>query len=314
MENVLIHHGYESDKKEIQKRLGLRYMQGIYDEIHTTGMAYIAMVVGRHRAGKSLFTTAASCMLDYKFIDNMHTNIVYDSEQFMNCLMKINKEKRKGACIIWDEAGVGMPARDWHSISNKSISYALQVLGYLNPIIFFVTQDISYLDSNARKLLNAFYDMRRSTTSHSIAKVYDVKHVRITGKTYMKRPKMRLNNAGYTLDGIIVPKPPEEIIKKYIERSEPFKDYILKQMSERTAPEEAPTEYKDRLTMDQILSEVVKNHATFEPSTSKPEKIKISKDLIMFEYKSHGLTFREATGIKQKAEKILNKKVKENGE
>lgn len=106
-----------------------------------------------------------SLLLDETFEENMEKRIVYDAKSFMDACKEIEEKKIHGAAIIWDEAGVGLSSRDWYDISNKSINYAIQVLGYLHPYIFFVTQDASFLDAQPRKLLTNFLKFQEKITN-----------------------------------------------------------------------------------------------------------------------------------------------------
>jgi len=68
------------------------------------------------------------------------------------------KKNEQGQCIIADEIGVAMGAREWQSKANKLMSYAAQTIRYKQHIIFFTVPNLSFVDVHLRKLFH--YIMR----------------------------------------------------------------------------------------------------------------------------------------------------------
>ena len=56
--------------------------------------------------------------------------------------------------IGFDEAGVGMNARDWYTIQNKILGMILQTFRHRNLMTVFTVPHISFIDVQARKLFN----------------------------------------------------------------------------------------------------------------------------------------------------------------
>jgi hypothetical protein len=221
---------------------------------------FIALTVGRPQSGKSMFTGTLCRYLDPTFFDNMEERIVYEANDFMKILNKIKERGEIGRAIMWDEAGVGIPSRQWYDISNKAISFCIQVMGIYRPFIFFVTQDVSYIDSQPRKLINTLFEVSRSNKKYSRVKSYNIAVDRRRGKAYYRYPLMRTQDKmELIIEGFKFTKPCKEFIDRYLRHSEPYKNKITKLMEHRTENFDAEvmkkTEWTTREMIEKILSE-----------------------------------------------------------
>jgi len=236
--------------------LGTLFIRNIYKTVTTKNLSYLALVVGKHRMGKSFFAVTLASILDPTFEEELEKRVVYDAKSFMDACKEIEKRKIKGAAIVWDEAGVGLSSRDWFAESNKAINYSLQVLGYLNPFIFFVTQDLTFLDAQPKKLLNNFFEMNRPSNEFSVAKPFDVHYDKKTGQMFFYYPRIYFEGALYTIKQIYVPKLIDRIAKRYEMHSRKWKEKIILAMSTRV--EDIQTDNKT-YTIDEIKEEVKSN-------------------------------------------------------
>lgn len=246
---------------QIQYKLFLAFVRDLYAKVNENNFTYLALVTGQHRAGKSFFSILMSLLLDETFEDNMDKRIVYDAKSFMNACKEIEEKKIFGAAIVWDEAGVGLSSRDWYDISNKSINYAIQVIGYLHPLIFFVTQDASFLDAQPKKLLTNFFEIERKNNEYSSAKVFNIEINRRTAKIYYKFPRVLLNNKLITIKRLYYPRLPREVAKRYEEISFSWKQKIIESMQSRVS--EIKTDEKIK-SFDEIKQEIIENFDFFK--------------------------------------------------
>lgn len=240
----------------LQYKLFLSFVKSLYDRVNEKRFMYLGLVTGPHRAGKSFFSILMALLLDDTFKDNMEKRIVYDAKGFMDACKEIEEKKIKGAAIVWDEAGVGLSSRDWYELSNKSINYAIQVLGYLHPFVFFVTQDASFLDAQPRKLLTNFFEIERKNNDYSSAKVFNIQIDRRTGKLYYIYPRMLLDGKVYAIKRLYYPKLPPEIVKRYEAHSFSWKQKIIESMQSRVS--EIKVDQKTK-TLDEIKAEIIKD-------------------------------------------------------
>jgi len=291
--------------------LAILYFRHIYLRVHRYKFNFLGMFTGKHRTGKSLTSLSMATSLDKTFEDNLEDRVVYFPNDFMRALQSVKKKNIVGGAIIWDEAGVGIPARDWYDISNKSIGYTLQVFGRYRPIVYFVTQDVHYIDSQARKLFHGFYEMNRLTNKQAICRLFDVKYNKRSGKTYYVYPRFHNRREGAVgekviLKAINMSRPPSEVEDRYEIHSKLFKDKIVEQMQERSEKMREGKIDKNRMTMQEIISVLIENkeEPLYLSKRSKPENVIFDKDSVRIEF---DVTESQARHIKRLAEIKVNK-------
>jgi hypothetical protein len=296
------------------RRLVEFYLNDIYKKVHNEDFNRLDMWVGRHRVGKSTNAIVFAHLLDKTFKENFEDRIVYSAEQFMYALEIIRKKEIIGGAVIWDEAGVGLPSREWYAVSNKAINYALQTLGYLRPIIYFVAPDISYVDSQVRKLFHAFYEVNRSTKEYSIIKPFTLSYDKKTGKIYYIYPKyLRRHRQGIYGNTIVpvrfvIPYPPNWILQRYEEHSKPWKDAIQERMQKLAKSVHHEGSHFANMTNDERAAWLKENYDT-HPDLVREQKVgsvKFDQDMVK---DLMGVTFREARIVAKKTEGMISKDV-----
>jgi hypothetical protein len=293
------------------KKLGALYLRHIYKRIHRDKFNFLGMFTGKHRTAKSTTAVAMAHTLDRTFEKNLEDRVVYFPKDFMRALKIIKKKDIKGAAIVWDEAGVGIPAREWYDISNKSIAMTLQVFGVYLPIVFFVTPDVSYIDSQARKLFHGFYEMSRKKKEYAIIKPFDVRYNKRNTKVYYVYSRFHLKNEGAYGPSLILKRinifpPNADLQSKYEVHSKEFKDVITEQMAERTKAFEQGSIDAKQMTYDDLIKTLVenKNNPLYLSSKSKEDHVIFNTNSIAYEF---DIPNRLAAHIKRKAEIEINK-------
>ena len=297
---------YEIDKK----LLGVLYLRHIYKRVHEYKFNFLGMITGKHRVGKSTTAISMASSLDKTFEKNLEERVVYFPNDFMRALQNIKKHNIRGGAIVWDEAGVGIPAREWYDIANKSITMTLQVFGRYLPIVYFVTPDVTYIDSQARKLFHGFYEMNRKKTEYAIVKPFDVRYNKRNAKVYYVYSRFHSRNEDvfgttYILKQLNVMAPKAEIEDRYEIHSKIFKDKIIEQMEERTKTFEEGKVDPKRLTYDELIQTLVdnKDDKRFLSKKSCPNNIIFDVNTLRFEF---DIPAGVACHIKRKAELIVN--------
>jgi hypothetical protein len=297
------------------KDLATMYFRHLYKRVHIYKFNFLGMITGKHRVGKSLTGLSMAHVLDPTFIDNLEQRVVYFPNDFMRALQSLkNPEKGKpviGGAIIWDEAGVGIPAREWYETSNKSISYVLQVFGRYRPIVFFVTQDVHYIDSQARKLFHGFYELSRLKNIYAVCRPFDVRYNKRSTKVYYVYSRLHMRNEDAYGNKLILKKiriirPFKEMEVDYEHHSKIFKDKIVEQMQERAELYKKGKIDAKRMTIEEIVQTLLSNkdNPKFLTKRSKPDSIIFDKDAIRYEFK---VPDGQARHIKRRAEVEVNK-------
>lgn len=110
---------------------------------------FIGVVYGPTGSGKSLLAMRIAEKLDPDFTLD---HLVFTVKDLMDVL---DSGLKRGNVIIFDEAGTGLSARDWYTAQNKFMNYILQTFRQDNIILILTVPDITFIDSNVRKLLHA---------------------------------------------------------------------------------------------------------------------------------------------------------------
>ena len=71
---------------------------------------YVMLFVGQTGTGKSYAAMSLAEHVDPNFNIN---RVVFTADEFI-AILNQDKTMVKGSVIMWDEAGVGMPAREWY--------------------------------------------------------------------------------------------------------------------------------------------------------------------------------------------------------
>lgn len=216
---------------------------------------YMIVVVGEPGSGKSADALSLANKIDPTF--EKERRIVFTPEEFLRTIKKLkdarektlNKAKRikisepklrphqnrrrytkevvrvkPTICIVFDEAGVGIPAKEWQRIQNKLIGYVAQLFRHLNLCIIFTVPSMSFIDSTVKKLMHAIIETKSIDREHKIGvtKYWKIKHNAVFDTTTLE-PLIISNERGHhRIDPLYIPFPPYELWKKYIGMKEAF--------------------------------------------------------------------------------------------
>lgn len=252
----------------------MRFLHHIYDRVHRKEWHFLGCTTGKMRSGKSLFT-AFNCALLYKHF-NIENDIVYKEQEFSSRFKELSQY---GEAIIWDEAGVGMPAREWYKIQNRELGKRLQTIGHLRPIIFFVTPDITFIDTQPRKMFDYFFEVTGRTDNYSKIKPFRLDVNKRTGKIYYRYPRMVDQNGLHRMRMIKFHLPPKEFIDQYKGHSEPAK------MGLREASLETQHRGKTKkMDMENLLKHIKETVSTQSQDFEiKPNRIDL--DLVRYRFR-----------------------------
>ena len=130
---------------------------------------------------------------------------------------RIIRKAKKGDVVIFDEAGVGINAREWASASNMLITKILQTFRTKNLFVIFTVPDFGFVDIHARKVFHNFVSMKPINFKKNVAvgKWFDIINNDWTGKMSRWTLKIDVNGRKQEVDKITYDKPKENTCEEY---------------------------------------------------------------------------------------------------
>lgn len=206
---------------------------------------YIMLFVGQTGTGKSYAAMSLGEEVDPNFNIN---RVVFSADEFIDILNN-DGSLVKGSVIMWDEAGVGMPAREWYSLSNKVISYVVQTFRVKGYILIMTTPSLKYIDSQIRALFHGIaetIDPSMYGGNFGWAKYMHLTHDPKEGKTIMQYPvimdehnrAMKIRGRTARHGNMLFSKPSEELVVDYESKKKEFTDKLIASASDMMAGKE----------------------------------------------------------------------------
>jgi len=218
---------------------------------------------------------------------------VFNPKEFLQVLN--NPKIKRGDVIIFDEAGVGMSSRDWYKVQNKVLGAVLQTFRNMNVAVIFTMPNISFIDTQARKLFHNFMETAFIDFEKEMAtlKIFDVQVNNRIDKTYYKYPKFNIGFKEYTLKSIGIPKPSDNAILNYEKKKKAYTKALNREALEQITG--GKTEDVD------IVSEIIKNKKAYLKDYAGRQII--DRDRIASDFK---VGIHTATRLKKEVEKALS--------
>lgn len=196
--------------------LGEWYVNRIRQRLLQLNKNWICCIAGEPGSGKSYSALSLAGL-----IGPFH--LVLTPQEFLELLA--GDKIKKGDVIIFDEAGVGMAARDWQSLQNKLLGSVLQTFRHRNIALIFTVPNLSFMDVQARKLLQAYLQTATIDFKNALSglQAYDIQVNPRLDKIYFKCPRLETEEGRViTMTHLWLPKPSAEVIAWYEERKSAF--------------------------------------------------------------------------------------------
>ena len=302
------------------ERMAKAYFNRLWRKLHVENFSLLLIFYGKHRVGKSLSAVDYCYILDETFEANMETRIVYTSRDLIKAFRDIKTQGIKGGGIVVDEAGSGdLSNMRWYEELAKVVSAELQAVGYLNPLICFVTQNFSFINTTARKLSQGVFEVNRTNNLYSTIKPFWIENNPWITGFYRKYPIFCESRGGvasnvYKINNIKIGLPPREIKDRYVAHSQAFKDQLLLSSEESVRMDEFDKNKKRALVtgIEAIVAEVSINSDDYM-SYSKKKGIATYLNENIIRYK-HNITMKDAKLVKSLCERELFKTRKPSGD
>jgi hypothetical protein len=303
---------YEMDFSNIYKEpesydLARAFLNRLWRKLHVFNFSLLILFYGKHRVGKSLAAVTFAYLLDETFEKELEQRVVYGSRDFLAAMKSLRNRNIKGGGVIFDEAGSSeLASQRWYEDAAKVISSNLQACGYLNPFIGFVTQNFSFVNTQARKLSQGVFEVDRVTNQCSRIKPFWIENNPWTSKFYRRYPIFCERRNGipsnvYKLGMIKIGLPPKDILERYINHSQAFKDKLLDDSARDIDILDTQKQMQNAYVTDlnDIVDLVKKDLETYKTSSRHD---RLDEDLIRHKFR---LKHRDAKVVKLLAEKSI---------
>ncbi len=222
---------------------------------------WLVLICGDTGSSKS-WSGAKICQdIDPTFVDDIKEHgiqkrvAVGNSQHFIDILKDAKRGGglRRGNMIMFDEAGVSISSRNWFEDIQKDLMFVLQSFRHLNLGVIFTTPDLSFVDSQARKLFHTYLDALdiNFKTNRAILKPFELQRNSYEGKTYKKYPII----GGRKIQRFFIAKPHKDFIKYYEPAKDVLTERLLNEADENQKLKDRKKEHK-RITDRSIMKTI----------------------------------------------------------
>jgi len=176
-------------------------------------------------------------------------NIVFSLAGFVERLKYFRDNHMRGELLIPDEWGVNNSALDFQSKSQKMFTYIMQSFRSMNIGLIMTLPVLTMLNKSTRQLLHCHlitagidYDLKKAKL-----KAFFHQLNQMSGKSYWKYPKVRLNGRMIKLRNVKVSIPSDDLIGKYEKMKE---DFVYSKL------DEAHEEFKDKTNLQESKTQL----------------------------------------------------------
>ena len=165
---------------------------------------------GTTGSGKSWSAISLAQQIDPNFTVD---RIVFTTLDFMRL---VNSNLPKGSAIIYDDAGLGIPAREWQSDSAKIMGLTFQGFRYKNLISMITVPFLDFIEKQSRKLIHINFE---ATATQGLMKpLFPFHPIRGEDRLGFKFPVISYHGELIQINLQRFTRPSEDIIEKYEEK------------------------------------------------------------------------------------------------
>ena len=187
------------------------------------------------------------------------SNVCFSAKELMKL---INSGKlKKGDLIIYEEVGINQSSRNWYGLINKLMNFLLQSFRNMNIVFMMNTPDVTFIDSQTRKLLHFIFEPTGIDINKKICKVkpLQLQVNRKTGKIYMKYLRILKDGEVLPLKRINYGLPSKRLTKEYEAKKKEFTQRLNKEILKEIIREESKGDKKDLTEQQQKVLDMLKD-------------------------------------------------------
>ena len=274
---------------EPEKALPVIWYKWIWNRLHRLNYNYLQITTGDTGSGKTMSNIVDAYILNPRRFNA--SAVCLGMKEFLDFI----KDSKSGDTCVVTEGGVVMSSRQWYSISNIMGGQALQTFREKNLGVWFDLPDLSMLDIQVRKLMNAQAICKRYSNKEVIQYMYKISVDRKqSGKIYYPYFSFMYKGRRYYMPYLIRKRSqfniiPKKIMKEINKKVSEFKEKILEKTTKEAEllDRERFGEYKEKTEFD-YAREVLK----------EPDKYKLNGKISLALIRAHlGLSQRKASNV-----------------
>lgn len=223
-----------------------------------------AVFVGDTGSGKSYSAISLGYQLDPNFTAD---RIAFTTKEF---LALVNSDLPKASVIIYDDAGLGIPAREWQSTSTKIFGLLMQGFRYKNLISLITVPDLMFIEKQSRMLMHAYFE---ATDVQGTMRLFRPFHIfRGSDQLGFRYPRQIIDGVEQVINRVKFKLPPKELTDEYERRKTEYMDAKNKNFERELEYAEKLKELKQKQLKEKI-SEMLEDSEHIDDKTKLKEKV-----------------------------------------
>jgi len=212
----------------------------------------VFVIVGREGSGKSHTCLSILEKADPSFNAQRAS---FDPEHFLETIVDIPEEQRRGKAVMLDEAGVGMGVRSWHDQGQISFNKVLQTARDDNMIIGMTLPRLKELDSQTRGRLHGFLEMRDVQPGDYAT--FSWKNVSPTrderDELYKWYPRLTTGGRKRPVKKLKIGPPSDDLLRTYEQHKEEFKAELYEETIQEMGDGDGDEDRSERDIADELI-------------------------------------------------------------
>lgn len=192
---------------------------------------FICLIYGATGSGKSWTGLSIAHQLNPDFTEQ---RIIFGLKGLME-LINSDENFPEGTCFVWDEFQIGASNRDWQSLANKLLNQLLSTFRHKRYILLITCPYADFLDSHARKLLHAEFELVGIDYNEGKTKVKPMllQYNSRIKKWYYKYLRVATGKGASPVKLWRVGKAPQELIDAYEDKKTKFTEKLNRSIEQQ---------------------------------------------------------------------------------
>jgi hypothetical protein len=229
-----------------------------------------------HNSGKSWTCLRMAEILDPEFSAD---RIIFDLKLGADMIARPEEYGLKqGSVLVFEEAGVGMNAREFATVKNRVMGNIMQTFRHLNLIVFFNSPNPKFVDVNLRRLIHSNFQIERHDNKYSYGRFDFNVPDHQTGEVFRRKLIFKNTDLGQCvlLSRIKITAPSVKLRNEYERRARAYKLQVAGDARERLDDKFLKPSISDR----RVVGGESSKHQYLPPTPSLVEPVLSLKEIL----------------------------------